>query len=170
MRPCLGLLLLTLGACDAGTVERDPLIIEHTGSFVHALNEGTVAQADLALETGARTQNLAYALIIGHLQANVHLVDVMNQYGVDLVSSDAETKLVEQIDAGVERLRQTPSARIDREFLDLQIRVYSNADAILDKLESQLDSEPMADYLVGYHAMIDDHLGRARELFATFDD
>lgn len=40
----------------------------------------------------------------------------------------------------------------------------------MNGISAALDWEPMADYLVGYHAMIDDHLGRARELFATFDD
>lgn len=152
--------------------EHNPHVLAaQTGSILHALDAGEIAQADAALQTLARkdAQNLAYGFVIAYLQANIQLDGVMHAYEADFLSTEAEAMLVTETTAGVELLTSTPPAQMDRVFLELQVRMQATAQVMLDELERKNDSEPMDAYLKGYRDMTDDHLERAERILDDLD-
>jgi hypothetical protein len=157
---------------DDEFVEHNPHVLAaQTGSILHALDAGEIAQADAALQMLARkdAQNLAYGFVIAYLQANVQLDGVMHAYDADFISTQAEAMLVTEATAGVELLTSTPPAQMDRVFLELQVRMQSTAQVMLDELERKNASEPIDAYLKGYRDMTDDHLDRANRILDDLD-
>ncbi len=147
------------------------MLAAQTGSILHALNAGEIAQADAALDTLMRTdaKNLAYGFVISYVRANAQLDGVMHAYAADFLATQAEAMLVAETSAGVERLASTPPEQMDRVFLELQVRLQATAQVMLDELDRKDQSEPMESYLKGYRDMTDDHLDRAEEILDDLD-
>lgn len=149
----------------------DLTLVGQTGSILRALNDGEIAQADLALKTLARVETETYAsdLIAAHTQANADVQGVLRAYGVGFISTDAEAMLVAEANAGLDLLQSTPPEQIDLVFLELQIRMHSAAEVLLDELESENDTDPMDSYLATFHDMIDEHLDAAEQIHDDLD-
>ena len=156
---------------DEFAQHNEHMLAAQTGSILHALSEGEIAQADAALDTLMRTdtQNLAFGFVISYLKANVQLDGVMHAYAADFVSTQAEAMLVAETTAGVERLASTPPEQMDRVFLELQVRMQATAQVMIDELGRENESEPMETYLKGYRDMTDDHLDRAERILDDLD-
>lgn len=157
---------------DDEFAEHNPhMLAAQTGSILHALNAGEIAQADAALRMLTRkdAKNLAYGFVIAYLQANIQLDGVMHAYDADFISTQAEAMLVTETTAGVDLLTSTPPAQMDRVFLELQVRMQATAQVMLDELEHLNDSEPIDIYLEGFHDMTDDHLDRAERILDDLD-
>lgn len=156
---------------DEFAAHNEHMLAAQTGSILHALNQGEIAQADAALEQLTRTdaKNLAFGFVIAYVQANVQLDGVMHAYDAEMLPTQAEAMLSARADAGVELLKAAPPEQMDRVFIELQVRMQATAQVMLDELGRKNDGDPMKTFLDGYRDMTDDHLDRVEAIFNDLD-
>jgi predicted outer membrane protein len=152
------------------SIDDQPTVIAQTGAMLRALNDGEIETSAFAVQVLIEDDIFRFAndMIATHEDANIELDQVMRIYGVGFVPTQAEANLRADAAAEVQELRLTAPQDIDFAYTELQVRMHASAQVVLDQLDAMVEAGPMIDYIANARAMVDDHLGQAEALLASF--
>jgi hypothetical protein len=146
------------------------IVIGKTASILAALNDGAIDQATFALDFLFEDDIFQYANdeIADHDDANIDLDGVVRLYGIGYIASSTADSVAFENNGGIGELRAAEPDNVDFTYVDLQVRMHTAAQVMLDELYTQVGPGEMGDYILDTQDMVDAHLAISTDLMASF--
>jgi predicted outer membrane protein len=135
------------------------------------LNEGEVNQAVAAFPrlTVPAVEDYADLMIAHHTEAREDIAALAQTLNIVPAPSSVRQELRAEAEAGVEMLLSSPADALDLPYIDLQLIMHAQGEALTEALIAAADSAQIDALLSAQLVLIRQHLELARELQAELD-
>ncbi len=136
---------------------------------VHTINDGEIAQAQLALQKAVHAEVRAYAeqMIAEHTANNALVEQLASELGLDLVESALSEAVRAEALAALEELAQLEGHAFDVAYMTIQVKMHQQALEMVTRFAVEANHPRLREFYESTAAAIQKHLIEAEAILSS---